>query len=87
MELSLIQSKIYDIRGQRVMFDFDLAEMYNVLTKRLKEQVRRNIVRFPDDFMFELTKNEWNELVAYSNLLLCVYFPRNYYSQNPTTNP
>ena len=64
MELSLIQSKIYDIRGQRVMFDFDLAEMYNVLTKRLKEQVRRNIVRFPDDFMFELTKNEWNELVA-----------------------
>ena len=46
------------------MFDFDLAEMYNVLTKRLKEQVRRNIVRFPDDFMFELTKSEWNELVA-----------------------
>lgn len=46
------------------MLDFDLAEMYNVQTKRLKEQVRRNIERFPSDFMFELTKKEWNELVA-----------------------
>lgn len=46
------------------MLDFDLAEMYNVQTKRLKEQVRRNIERFPSDFMFELTKTEWIELVA-----------------------
>lgn len=46
------------------MLDFDLAEMYNVQTKRLKEQVRRNIERFPSDFMFELTKMEWIELVA-----------------------
>ena len=64
MELSPIQNKIYEIRGQRVMFDFDLAEMYDVLTKRLKEQVRRNIERFPSDFMFEITKSEWSELVA-----------------------
>ena len=46
------------------MLDFDLAEMYDVLTKRLKEQVRRNIERFPSDFMFEMTKSEWSELVA-----------------------
>ena len=64
MELSTIQSKIYEIRGYRVMLDFDLAEMYGVLTKRLKEQVRRNIERFPNDFMFELTKSEWLQLVA-----------------------
>ena len=64
MELQIIQNRIYQIRGLNVMLDFDLAEMYNVQTKRLKEQVRRNIERFPSDFMFELTKKEWNELVA-----------------------
>ena len=54
--LQLIQSKIYEIRGQKVMLDFDLAEMYGVETKRLKEAVRRNIDRFEGaDFMFELT--------------------------------
>ncbi|MBK9190706.1 MAG: ORF6N domain-containing protein [Crocinitomicaceae bacterium] len=51
-------SKIYLIRGQKVMLDKDLAELYGVETKRLKEQVKRNIARFPEDFMFELTKNE-----------------------------
>lgn len=64
MELQIIQNRIYQIRGLNVMLDFDLAEMYGVQTKRLKEQVRRNIERFPPDFMFELSKNEWNELVA-----------------------
>lgn len=64
MELQIIQNRIYEIRGLNVMLDFDLAEMYNVQTKRLKEQVRRNIERFPSDFMFELTKTEWIELVA-----------------------
>ena len=59
--LQLIQSKIYEIRGQKVMLDFDLAEMYCVETKRLKEAVRRNIDRFEgDDFMFELTKKRNN---------------------------
>ncbi|MDD3721938.1 MAG: ORF6N domain-containing protein [Lutibacter sp.] len=52
MELQLIQNKIHEIRGQRVMLDFDLAEMYETETKRLKEAVRRNIDRFPADFMF-----------------------------------
>lgn len=63
MELSVIQSKIYEIRGTRVMLDFDLAEMYGVETKRLKEAVRRNIERFEgDDFMFKLSVNEIDEL-------------------------
>ena len=53
-----IAGKIYLIRGLRVMIDRDLAELYGVETKRLKEQVRRNIERFPEDFMFELTQEE-----------------------------
>ena len=64
MELQIIQNKIYEIRGQRVMLDFDLATLYQVETKRLKEQVKRNSERFPEDFMFVLTSEEWNELVA-----------------------
>ena len=66
MELQLknIQNLVYEVRGINIMLDFDLAAMYGVETKRLKEAVRRNIERFPDDFMFQLTKNEWNELVA-----------------------
>ena len=63
MELQPIQSKIYEIRGQRVMLDFDLAELYQVETKRLKEAVRRNIERFEgDDFMFELSEKEYEIL-------------------------
>jgi len=54
----VIINKIYVIRDQKVMLDKDLAEIYNVETKRLKEQVRRNIDRFPDSFMFELTAEE-----------------------------
>ena len=54
----VIESKIYFIRGQKVMIDSDLAEMYGVETRRLKEQVKRNRDRFPEDFMFELTAKE-----------------------------
>ena len=57
-DIAIIENKIYEIRGQKVMLDFDLAEMYGVETKRPKEQVRRNIERFPAEFMFELTKEE-----------------------------
>jgi hypothetical protein len=57
-----IASKIYLIRDVKVMLDRDLAELYSVETKRLKEQVRRNIERFPEDFMFELTKEELKNL-------------------------
>jgi hypothetical protein len=62
VSIEQISGRIYFIRGQRVMLDRDLAELYGVETKRLKEQVRRNIDRFPDDFMFELTKNEFEIL-------------------------
>ena len=58
MDLQIIQSKIYEIRGCRVMLDSDLAALYQVETKALKQAVKRNIERFPSDFMFELTKEE-----------------------------
>ena len=55
--LELIENKIYLIRGQKVMLDNDLAKLYGIPTKRLNEQVRRNISRFPEDFMFILNKD------------------------------
>lgn len=58
MEIQMIQTKIYSLRNQRVMLDFDLAELYGVPTKVLKQSVKRNMDRFPEDFMFELTKEE-----------------------------
>nr|WP_294775063.1 ORF6N domain-containing protein [uncultured Flavobacterium sp.] len=58
----IINSKIYVVRQQKVMLDKDLAELYNVETKQLKRQVKRNIERFPEDFMFELTQNEYEIL-------------------------
>jgi hypothetical protein len=61
-ELIHIQNKIYEIRRQRVMLDFDLAEMYQVETKNLNLSVKRNIKRFPSDFMFQLTNEEWDSL-------------------------
>ena len=57
--LQLIQSKIYEIRGQKVMLDRDLAELYGIETKVLKQAVKRNMKRFPSDFMFELTQDEF----------------------------
>jgi hypothetical protein len=70
VSIETIAGKIYLIRGIKVMLDRDLATLYGVETKRLKEQVRRNIVRFPEDFMFELTKEElknWRSQIATSN--------------------
>jgi len=62
MELSIIQNKIYEIRGIKVMLDFDLAEMYQVETRVLNQAVKRNMKRFPLDFMFRLTKTEWDNM-------------------------
>jgi integrase len=62
MELELIKRSILEIRGKKVILDFELAKMYQTETKRLKESARRNIKRFPDDFMFELTPEEWENL-------------------------
>ena len=58
----LIMNKIYLIRGQKVMLDSDLAELYSVETRRLNEQVKRNVDRFPEDFMFQLDKSEFENL-------------------------
>ena len=59
-ELQIIQSKIYEIRGERVMLDRDIAALYNVETKVLNQAVKRNIKRFPEDFMFQLSKTEFH---------------------------
>lgn len=62
MDIELIQQKIFLVRDHKVMMDFDLANLYQVETRRLKEAVRRNIRRFPPDFMYELTDNEYRSL-------------------------
>lgn len=62
MDLILIQNKIYELRGLKVMLDFDLADMYETETKVLNQAVKRNIARFPADFMFQLTSEEWKSL-------------------------
>ncbi|GAA4733032.1 ORF6N domain-containing protein [Flavisolibacter ginsenosidimutans] len=61
-----IQNRIYEIRGERVMLDFDLAALYEVPTKALNQAVKRNIKRFPKDFMFQLTAAEWKEVWSQS---------------------
>ena len=62
MELEQIKGSILEIRGRKVILDFELAKMYQVETKYLKRTVRNNLKRFPTDFMFELTVEEWNYL-------------------------
>ncbi len=69
-QLQLIQSKIYELRGQKVMLDRDLAEMYGVETRSLNQEVKRNIDRFPSDFMFQLTNEEmeiWKSQIVITN--------------------
>ena len=68
-EIELIQQKIYEVKGKRVMFDDDLAALYGVKTKRLKEAVKRNIRRFPDDFMIEVTPQERKASIEKQKLL------------------
>lgn len=72
MDLQIIQNKIFEIRGCRVMLDFHLAELYQVETRALKQAVKRNLSRFPSDFAFQLTKDEWQELITN-----CDKFPEN----------
>jgi hypothetical protein len=66
MELELIKNSILEIRGKRVILDYELAKLYEVETRVLKQAVRRNIDRFPEDFMFQLTKEEWKLLRSQS---------------------
>ena len=79
---SLIQKRIFTIRGLQVIFDSDLAEFFSVDTKRLNEQVKRNIERFPESFMFQLTEHEfknWKSQIVTSN-------QTDLRSQNATSN-
>jgi len=66
MEIEVIKNKIFEIRAQKIMLDFDLALLYNVETRVLKQAVRRNSNRFPEDFMFMLSETEINQLVSQS---------------------
>ena len=72
MDLQIIQNKIFEVRGCRVMLDFHLAELYQVETRALKQAVKRNLSRFPSDFAFQLTKDEWQGLITN-----CDKFPEN----------
>ena len=63
MQLQKIETKIYEVRGQKVMLDYDLAVLYETETGLLKRAVKRNLERFPDDFMFKITKKEWQEVI------------------------
>lgn len=72
MDLQIIQNKIFEVRGCRIMLDLHLAELYQVETRALKQAVKRNIERFPSDFMFELNKDEWLGLITN-----CDKFPDN----------
>ncbi len=72
MNLTRLQQKIFEVRGKKVMLDFDLAILYSTKTKILNQAVKRNPSRFPADFMFRLTKKEWNELVT-----ICDQLPEN----------
>lgn len=63
-ELIVIENRIYEIRGTKVMLDFDLASLYGIENRTLKQTVRRNLERFPEDFMLRLLPEEANELIA-----------------------
>ncbi len=68
-DIAVIQRKIYEIRGQKVILDRDLAALYQVETKVLNQAVKRNIERFPDDFMFQLTPKEWREIAINEDVI------------------
>jgi len=68
MEITQIHRKIYEIRTRKIMLDFDLAELYEVETRVLNQAVKRNLKRFPTDFMFQLTNTEFENLI---NIFLC----------------
>jgi len=62
MQLQVIQTKIYEVRGQKVMLDYGIAELYEVETRILNQAVKRNIDIFPQDFMFQITSKEWQDM-------------------------
>ena len=75
MQLVTIQNKIYEVNGIKVMLDFDLAELYEVETRVLNQAIKRNIDSFPEDFMFRLSKEEWEEMS--SSQFVMMELPKN----------
>lgn len=69
MSLEVVHNKIYEIRGLKVMLDYDLAELFEVETRVLNQGIKRNIDSFPDDFMFRITKEEW-DLISSSQIVM-----------------
>lgn len=76
MQPQIIQQKIFEIRGQKVMLDFDLAALYEVETRVLNQAIKRNRESFPEDFMFKLTSDEWKELSS-SQIVMIEKMPKN----------
>src|ERR1700761_2529201 len=76
MELVIVQQKIFEIRGQKVMFDFDLAALYEVETRVFNQAIKRNIDSFPEDFMFRLTTKEWKTILS-SQTVMMEKLPKN----------
>lgn len=64
MKVQIIQDRIYEVRGEKIMFDFDLAELYGVETRVFNQAVKRNAASFPKDFMFRITKKEWKDMMS-----------------------
>ena len=77
MSLVSIQNKIYEIKGIKIMLDFDLADMYEVETRVLNQAIKRNIESFPEDFMFRLTKEEWGEVSSSQSVMMVSSVPKN----------
>ncbi len=78
-DLTVIENKIYEIRGQRVMLDFDLAALYQVTTSALNQAVKRNMGRFPDKFMFRLSDTEWSRIASQSMATSVVRRPKTFF--------
>ena len=76
MQLQLIQNRIYEVRNEKVMLDFNLAELYEVETRVFNQAVKRNIDSFPKDFMFQLNAKEWKEISS-SQFVMMDNMPKN----------
>lgn len=76
MKLQVIQDSIYEVRGERIMLDFDLAKLYGVETRVFNQAIKRNIQSFPKDFMFRLTAKEWKEISS-SQIVMMENIPKN----------
>ncbi len=70
MKAQIIQDRIYEVRGEKIMLDFDLAQLYGVETRIFNQSVKRNLTSFPKDFMFKLNAKEWKEILSSQVVLM-----------------